>query len=494
VPLVSSLSDDLAPVVAIVEARPGLSRAAAARLLGCRRTTGLELLARAVAAGLVHEDESYVTIRGGAVRTAPGLFPGAGAELLFVEPGLSGEYLRSTRLRAKVNAASLAAHLGVTRVQLYRWESGQQPVPPRVRGLLRAAIEAAQTAQDAPAPRGHAAGPAYELLQAVRDQPGRSRWALSGRSQRTRRLLEQLLASGQVHEAPAWTEHTRQPSIGVFPGPSPRRETRSVLLADLRAARLAAGWSHLAMAGHIGVAGTTVARWERECEAVPGWATDAAAPALIAAQAARRDERAAVLAVITAEPGLSRKTLLARLGYSRSPLTQGRVDALITAGLVHEEHADQRGRCSGLYPGPAAAEVLSPDDLRTGRTRAGLTQAELAERVGTHVQAVRDWEGGHRVLSPDWQRRLLEHLTTLPDAGTALLLAVADAVREQPRTRHELERLELGARGQVSAALDALVASGEIHVGRIGAGIVNARGQVSRGRVGYLNGPGPVGA
>jgi transcriptional regulator with XRE-family HTH domain len=488
-------SDGVSLVLDVVTASPGLSHAATARLLGCRRITALALLNQALTADLVHEDESSVPIRAGAVRTVSGLYPGPAARALFAEPAVDGERLRAVRLRAGVSVSELAAHLNVSRAQVHRWEAGQQSIPPRVRACLPQAIEAAQTAALAPRPRQRDARQLRKLLVDVRQQPGRSRYALAGRSKRTHALLEQALASGKVHEAPSWTEHTRQPVLGVFPGSAPRRAPLLVNVADLRAARLAAGWSHLALAGHIGVAGTTVAGWERKCEVVPGWAADKAAAALIATQAARRDERAAVLAVITAEPSrLSRKMVLARRGYSRSPVTQRHIDSLITDGLVHEEHADRRGQRTVLSPGPAPAEVLSPEGLRTLRTRAGLTQRDLAAQVGTHVQAIRDWEGGHRVMSPYWQRRLLEHLEAQParavDAHEQLLEDLETAITEQPRPAHQLHELRLASLGLTDVALAELAAAGRVHRGRLAAPpSVDRRGRTPRGRVGYLPGP-----
>ena len=50
----------------------------------------------------------------------------------------------------------------------------------------------------------------------------------------------------------------------------------------------------------------------------------------------------------------------------------------------------------GLPVVPTGAEATFGDRLRASRLRAGLTQRELAERIGAVQQVVSDWESGRR--------------------------------------------------------------------------------------------------
>jgi len=486
-------------VLDVVTASPGLTRAAAARALRCRRAVALELVAAAVAGDVVHEAESAVPIRAGATRTVTGLYPGPAARALFAEPALSGERLRQTRQRAGVSVGALAGHLDVSPAQLRRWETGQQSVPARVRVRVPGAIEAGQKAaaaqleHAATRPRRRRDARRYrELLERIAEQPGRSRYALVGTRTVDARLLEHALATGQAHEAPSWTERSRQPVVGVFPGPAPAAVALPrVVVADLVQARRDAGWSQDRIAQRLGLVRTTWARWERELELVPGWAAATAATVLEEARtaaAARTDRRTALVAAVVARPGLSRKALLSALGYTRwSGLSADALAAAVAAGEVHERHAGRHGQQSGLFPGPAPADVLTPARLRALRTRAGLTQRALAVTAGTHVQAVRDWESARRPIPHEWQTRLLERLEAQPDAVGTLCVEMASAL---PATRHQLDKLFSDRTpSERTAALKRLMAEGRAHAGRVGAGREGRAGRITLGRAGYLPGP-----
>lgn len=515
-----AISVDVDRVVDVVTAAPGLTYAEVARRLRLRRADALEHVRAAVAAGQVHEGPTTVRARGGSRRSGPvGLFPEPPDVDDQVLP-FTAEALRALREGTGVTLDALARQLGVSRFLVHRWEASRQPMPAWAARDLLAALEDAQTS-DAPT-RGRDVRRRRELVAEVqrRVKAGESttRHQLAPRSVRDLRLLEQARRAGELHEAPTWIRAgwSRHEGLALFPGPRPRRVAgTTVKVAELDEARRAAGWSHVVLGWQIGqhlepvnhLAGTTMARWLRELEVVPGWASGAAAKALTAARAARKDEQGAVLAAITAEPGLSRKALLARLGYTRSPITQRHVDALIAAGALHERFTGRRGQWRGLYPGPAPAEVLTGETARMLRRRAGLTQRELAAAVGTHVQAVRDWERGARRIPFEWQRRLSEHLEALPagkpprlrragllDAGE-LRPALLEAIRtHRGLTRHQVEKLGLaGSRREMDRALAALEGEGLIHHGRVGAGVVEhgPRERVSRGRAGYLPGPDP---
>jgi DNA-binding transcriptional regulator YiaG len=504
-------------VVDAVTAAPGMSRAAAARALHCRRVIALELVGQALAADLIHEDESTVAIRGRARRTVTGLYPGPAARALFAEPTLSGKQLRAARERAGVPPGVMARHLHISPAQLRRWETGAQILPARMHLLVTDALETAQDeiAQAAlrpakvreprPAPeRSNRRTDAHRLarlLSQIDDHPGRSRWDLVRTRTIDRRLLERALEAGQVHEAPTWTPRSRQPVVGVFPGTAPSAVLPEVLVADLVAARVAVGWSQDVVANRLGVARPTWARWERESDVVPGWASAAAAAALREAQAApvAIHPRDRIAAAVQTVPGSTWGEAIAAAGFSKNPAARRYVSELLAAGRVHQRWRGERGQRHGwLHPGPAPVDVLTGQQLRERRHAAGLLQRDLAALADTDLGSVRAWEQGLRRIPEHRQFQLDELLAAQPDAPgrahAALLTAVLAVIREQPRNRYQLELLNLASRGELTAVLDVLVASGEIHVGRIGAGIVNARGQVSRGRVGYLNGPGPVGA
>lgn len=469
-------------IVVFVAAHPGHSRSRLATLMGVRRGPGV--LDRALASEQIHYADSAVRTRGGALRSVRGLYPGPPKlpEVLFSEPATSGHQLRNLRTRAGVSPGALAYHLGVSRPLVSHWEADRQPMPPWVTERLVDALEAAQT----PRPRRRTDSRRLRaLLQAANRQPGQSRYALGVCSGRGRAVLEQALAAGYVHEAPAWTARSRQPVVGIFPGPQPKDASMPLLIADLREARLAAGWSHLAMGRHIGIAGTTLARWERELEEVPGWKAEAATAALATARAARSDDRGAILAALSAEPGLSRKSLLARLNYSQhANRIHAELDALIAAGLAVERHAGHHGQQRGVWPGPTQAVVLTPEQLRELRGSRGLEQRALAEQLGTHVQAIRDWEGAHRPMSLEWQQRLRENLEAMPDVREQLRCDVLAAL---PRNLRQLDLLGLAGHAELRALLQELIDAGRAHEGLVQA--VNAAG-VSQRRRGYLPGPG----
>ena len=177
-------------------------------------------------------------------------------------------------------------------------------------------------------------------------------------------------------------------------------------------------------------------------------------------------QRAAIVAAVTGQPGLSRKALLPLVQASRPYQVEAVLAQLLAESVLHERHAGRHGQQTGLYPGPSLGEVLTPEQLTAGRARAGLTQRELAEQVGTHVQAVRDWEGSRRPLSAEWQDTLRTYLQGCPDAQAAerdhLEQQLLDALRERPRVRSQLHLLALGSRGATDAALAALVARGAL--------------------------------
>jgi phage repressor protein C with HTH and peptisase S24 domain len=77
------------------------------------------------------------------------------------------------------------------------------------------------------------------------------------------------------------------------------------------------------------------------------------------------------------------------------------------------------------------------DTLREARERVGLTQAELAEAVGTTQPQIGRLENSKRKLSKEWAERLAPHLKVAPTQlmfprGGAVLIAPAVDDREIP--------------------------------------------------------------
>lgn len=84
--------------------------------------------------------------------------------------------------------------------------------------------------------------------------------------------------------------------------------------------------------------------------------------------------------------------------------------------------------------------------IRTAREMAGLSQAELARRIGTSQPALSAYERGHRPVTPDLVRRILETLGTTPHDRLALRQQqVRDLVRQ--RRGHALRVVGSVARG-----------------------------------------------
>ena len=465
-----------------------MTYAAAAVALGGRRTSALAQLHAAVSAGLVHESQTQVPTKGNALRSALGLFPGPAAAAVLPDEPMDARALRELRASTRVTQSNVARQLGVSRGLVHRWENDLQPIPTWAAShALIGALEDAQTPQRPS--RRRDSKRQRELLAQVRATPGISWHQLVGRSVRDRRLVESARRAGHLHEGPAWTKGTRQPVTGLFAGRRPQLEVAAVLMADLKRARLEAGWSHAAMAQHLSdadpadsarvtVAATTYAGWERTLLQVPGWAAAQASHALSQARSKRRDaaaeddqQRAAIVAAVTGQPGLSRKALLPRVQASRPYQVESVLAQLLAENVLHERHAGRHGQQTGLYPGPSLGEVLTPEQLVALRTRAGLTQRRLAELVGYDVQGVRYWEDSTRPMSLEWQQKLRTYLEGCPDVPAAerdhLEQQLLNALRERPRTRRQLHLLKFGFGSATDAALAGLVARGALVEDRV---------------------------
>jgi uncharacterized protein len=96
--------------------------------------------------------------------------------------------------------------------------------------------------------------------------------------------------------------------------------------------------------------------------------------------------------------------------------------------------------------------------IRTAREMAGLSQAELARRIGTSQPALSAYERGHRPVSPELVRRILETLGIMPHDRLAIRRArVRELVRQ--RRGHDLRVVGSVARGDddIDSDIDLLI-------------------------------------
>lgn len=215
-----------ASVSNLVFSRPGLSHSAAATALGGGRGAALQAVRSAVAEGLVHEAPTLVTTRGGAARSARGLYPGP-AQTPTPRPPAPVSDLRRLREQAAVSLQRVADQLGVSKTLVHRWEMGLQPMPHWALRDLYGALEDAQTPQRPG--RRRDSKRLRELLTKVRRSQGISWHALVGRNQRDRQLMEAARREGLVYEAPAWSPVNRQQGVGIFTGRRPKAEPHAAV-------------------------------------------------------------------------------------------------------------------------------------------------------------------------------------------------------------------------------------------------------------------------
>lgn len=103
-----------------------------------------------------------------------------------------------------------------------------------------------------------------------------------------------------------------------------------------------------------------------------------------------------------------------------------------------------------------------PNFLRAWRLRAGLTQAELAERVGTSHNQIQHLESGERALSARWLRRLAPEVGTTaglllgldPNDPAAELHTLIVRLRPSDRLQRQLVAV-IEALAKVDGAVDA---------------------------------------
>jgi transcriptional regulator with XRE-family HTH domain len=183
--------------------------------------------------------------------------------------------------------------------------------------------------------------------------------------------------------------------------------------STLAGARRACGLTQGELAQRLRVPRSLIGHWETGVRAIPPERSRALQRALARQQqrpARGRDTlTAASLRVIRKEPGLSRGVVVLRLGRRRG--ADAAIAALLEHGEIHERLHDvvnARGQSRqrlGLFVGPAdslfadAPADIGGDALRLEREVLGLTQTELAVRVGVSAQLVGLWESGQRRLT-----------------------------------------------------------------------------------------------
>ncbi len=97
-----------------------------------------------------------------------------------------------------------------------------------------------------------------------------------------------------------------------------------------------------------------------------------------------------------------------------------------------------------------------PNHLRAWRLKAGLSQAALAEKVGTNANMIQYLENGERGLSAKWLRRLAPALNTAPGH----LLDVDPDEADMEVVDFWARKLDKDQRRQLVAIAEALVKAG----------------------------------
>lgn len=196
-----------------------------------------------------------------APRARPAKRPSRGRTPRPPQPTMSPDDLRALLFEAGWTATALADHVGVSVSKVSSWQNGTgQPMSlsqaTQVRSILKqAAIDGRE-----------------RIIEEIEAKRGLTREELFrgnlGRGAAMLRFLEELLAEGQVSEAPTLSPVGRSVT-GLFAGPAPDLGAATVTGAGLEAARRSVGWSRPALARRMGVSGTQVLHWERGLQRIP---------------------------------------------------------------------------------------------------------------------------------------------------------------------------------------------------------------------------------
>lgn len=90
---------------------------------------------------------------------------------------------------------------------------------------------------------------------------------------------------------------------------------------------------------------------------------------------------------------------------------------MLASPKCHDLRSDTKSRAPhnpGAMKTPDEADREAGNNLRAWRTYRKMTQAQLADAIGTSASVITMLEGGNRQLSPKWLRRLAPALGTTP--------------------------------------------------------------------------------
>ena len=292
--------------------------------------------------------------------------------------------------------------------------------------------------------------------------------------------MDEALAAGLIHETvtsfPARGGRPRS-GRGLAVGPAPDRPEQRVKPATLRRRRLTSGLSQRQLAGRLGVSVMLVNHWEKGRQPVSsryGVALEEAlrAPAPTAALA---DAKAAVVLEALSGGPLPLNRLVAQVGGERT--TRAALGRLLAEGKVHRgttfvpSKGGSRRPCPAFALGPPPKiDPFGPGELRQLRRRAGLTQEQLANAIGTSTAVVGRWE---RETVPAFAtpqlRELLERLPEVDPVAEAEAEVLAAVVEHPAGISAKDLRRRLGRQDAViGEAIERALKRGLIHEDRTG--------------------------
>jgi len=288
----------------------------------------------------------------------------------------------------------LAGELGVHPTQVSQWVRRGDRVIPSHRGEpIRGAIAKLVAEQR------------KTNLDVLGDDPGAPMTRVLdkiGRGAFPRRSLKAQIEDGELVKADAWDGEGRRYDGYYRASEVPKADAVERITGDeLRRLRRDAGWSAAALAEALEVRANTVSRWEsgiRQCppERVRQVRKILAKPA---PPRARDQRRLACLLELAGQPGgVMRGSLPPML---RGTAGQAAIAAAMVEGSIHEEERGLTVKGGRTYirrflvageAGPSPIERMRGDELRDRREAAGLSQSELARRLGITAGAVNRWE------------------------------------------------------------------------------------------------------
>jgi transcriptional regulator with XRE-family HTH domain len=210
-----------------------------------------------------------------------------------------------------------------------------------------------------------------------------------------------------------------------------------------------------------------------------------------------------VAEVVRRSPGLS-KVAVRRHVRARGARVLAAVDGALALGLVYEGPGTCRSRAGHrsarvLYPWPVPAEVsesIDAAELRAERERLGLSQTQLAARMGVAQSLIAHWEAGRQPIASGSVAKVRSALDqgpppprpappTLAERAALIAPRVLETVSSRPGLTLVELRQACGFGPAVRAAVAEALESGAIHR----ADVRRAKGASA---VGYFPGPAPT--